>query len=434
MILIYSSPISNRVKYTFNLVFNQILGVEIEWTSDLSFFKNSILPKISYHFQPIQNEIHFHILPFLLENTISPQNIIVKKWHNLPAFFYHNQLNAALPFDPFAMIFYLVSRYEEYFAKDLDQHDRFKATASLAYQHDFLELPLVNNWAIEIKKIIQKHYPDFFFPTKKFQFTPTYDIDYAWSYLHKGWKRTIGGYAKMLLKNPKLLPQRIKVQLKLARDPYFTYDLLKDWHQTYQLAPIYFFLVGDYGEFDKNTSIHNKPFQSLIQQIEAENSIGLHPSYQSNQHIHILKKELKSLNAVANNSIIKSRQHFLKLALPSTYQNLIKVGIQTDYTMGYAENIGFRASIATPFYWFDLSENEITTLQIFPFQIMDVTLKNYLKLSPELATHATKRIIDNTKLVDGHFISLWHNNSFSEQEGWEGWRAVYEKMLINATS
>ena len=33
------------------------------------------------------------------------------------------------------------------------------------------------------------------------------------------------------------------------------------------------------------------------------------------------------------------------------------------------------------------------------------------------------------KAVDGHFISLWHNETWSDYQQWKGWKTVYERML-----
>ena len=130
--------------------------------------------------------------------------------------------------------------------------------------------------------------------------------------------------------------------------------------------------------------------------------------------------------------MLLSRQHFLKLTFPNTYRHLIQVGIQSDYTMGYADNIGFRAGIATPFYWYDLENEAMTNLKIYPFQVMEVTLKEYLKLSPEEAIVYVKPLIEATKAVGGTFTTLWHNSTLSETEGYEGWRRVYEAILEEA--
>ena len=44
-----------------------------------------------------------------------------------------------------------------------------------------------------------------------------------------------------------------------------------------------------------------------------------------------------------------------------------------------------------------------------------------------------KNIINQVKSVNGTFISLWHNESLSDQKRWKGWRRVYEEMIKYAT-
>jgi len=426
MILIYSNQITPRFKYTFQLVFKQVLGQSIEYTNDKIVFKNAQIPKINYSSFPISDDIFFKNTTILFENNIQKQEIEVRNWKHLKAFFFHNHQKSILPFDPFAMIFFLVSRYEEYLSTDRDIHDRFQASSSLAFQHDFLEEPLVDQLAFVIRDILQSKYNHLEFMISSFSITPTYDIDYAWSYLHKGWKRTIGATMRDAIKSPKNFIQRLQVMFLNKTDPYFTFDYLNNFHQKNDLNPIYFLLVGEYGMYDKNISIKNEAFQQLILQLSDQHSIGIHPSYQSNADVKTLQQEKEQLTSLLKSKITRSRQHFLKLKFPDTYQNLIDIGIQSEYSMGYAERVGFRASIARPFFWFDLTTNRTTDLQVFPFQVMDVTLKNYMKLSPSLAILKTKEILEKVEAVQGHFISIWHNNSLCEQDGWEGWRTVLE--------
>lgn len=71
--------------------------------------------------------------------------------------------------------------------------------------------------------------------------------------------------------------------------------------------------------------------------------------------------------------------------MPETYRLLVHENITNDYTMGFADDAGYRAGTALPFPWFDLILNKKTTLFVHPFVIMDTTLKNYLQLSPEEA-------------------------------------------------
>jgi hypothetical protein len=65
--------------------------------------------------------------------------------------------------------------------------------------------------------------------------------------------------------------------------------------------------------------------------------------------------------------------------------------------------------------FYDLSKEEETELKIFPFQIMDATLNKYLKLSENEAISNIEKIVNKVKEVNGTFISLWHNESLSNQ-------------------
>ncbi|NJM16655.1 MAG: hypothetical protein HC896_15980 [Bacteroidales bacterium] len=108
------------------------------------------------------------------------------------------------------------------------------------------------------------------------------------------------------------------------------------------------------------------------------------------------------------------------------------MGIKEDYTMGYAGAPGFRAGTCRPFYFFDLTENKETELLVVPFQVMDGTLRNYMKSSPEESIKIIKQLIDKVAEVGGTFVSLWHNESLSEWGPWKGWTQVYEEMLEHA--
>jgi hypothetical protein len=111
---------------------------------------------------------------------------------------------------------------------------------------------------------------------------------------------------------------------------------------------------------------------------------------------------------------------------------LIENDILDDYTMGYASQPGFRASICTPYYFYDLDVERETPLRINPFAVMDGTLKDYMDLTPADAFEIIDNLITEVKKVNGVFISLWHNESLSDKLRWKGWRNLYEKLLEKA--
>ena len=124
-----------------------------------------------------------------------------------------------------------------------------------------------------------------------------------------------------------------------------------------------------------------------------------------------------------------NRFHFIKMRFPFAYRNLANTGFTEDYSMGFPEEPGFRAAIARPFYFYDVLEDKKTDLKIIPFQVMDMTLMEYRKLSPESSDEIIISIINDIKRVGGLFVSLWHNTSLLETGEFIKWRRTFENML-----
>ncbi len=432
MVLIFTKRITSRNKFTFKLILLDILGLDYQLTSNKQEFERFSGPKFSYCRQTMGEELFFQSTGLLFETGIVVQELQSLNWKGLNVF-YPTHKNSALPFDPFAASFLLVSRYEEYLPHIKDKHGRFAAHQSLAYQHNFLDTPVVNQWALEILSILENRFGKLQRKAPHYSFLPTIDIDNAWAFQHKGFIRAGAGLIADLI-NLKFqhFSQRLLVLCRLQQDPYDTYDYQLELIEKYKLNTIFFFLLGNYATFDRNVPYQNKHMQSLIKFIADIGEIGIHPSYASNGASPILLQEVHRLSGILHQEIHNSRQHFLKLNLPQTYHRLIECDITDDYTMGYAELPGFRASIASPFFFYDLDLEVETSLKIHPFAIMDGTLKDYLKIEPNQAAEIIDPLIQKVKAVDGTFISVWHNESFAENERWKGWRRVYEDLIEKA--
>ena len=226
---------------------------------------------------------------------------------------------------------------------------------------------------------------------------------------------------------------RYQVMRGKQPDPYDQYQHLERLFKKHDLDPVYFFLTGRLGPYDRNISSSSQKFKVLVKTTSQEFKIGIHPSYASNILTDRIQEEINKLAKISGKEIFRSRQHFLKVQLPYTYRNLMHMGITEEYSMGYAEQIGFRASIANPFRFFDLESNKRTDLIVYPFQVMDVTLRDYLSLKPGEAIDKIAGLIDHTRAVGGTFSALWHNESLSEWEDWTGWSVVFNRMLEMAT-
>lgn len=429
-LLIYTPQITPRIKYIFNFIFREVLRGDIELTSIAAQFNHYSGPKFSYAENPLGNELFFKADGLLNKNNIEPQNISITDFGSEKAPFAVK--NSALPFDIFTASFYFVSRYEEYLPYTPDEHLRYPAKRSLQYELGLLKVPVVDQWAIILKNLLLNKLDNLHFGSKKFEFIPTIDIDRAYHFKSSGILKNTARLLQAIVKgDTERLGNIINTGLGKRKDPFDTYQFLHQIHQKYGLAAIFFFLLSYKGDKAHDINIH--PNDGLLQKLIVDTAkvakIGMHPSYASNSDVMKLKEEKELLEAILHKTIDISRQHYLKLHLPKTYLQLIKAGINHDYTMGYASQVGFRAGTCTPFFWYDLQLEKQSHLKVHPFSVMDTTLRKYLKLSPNQAMVLVNSLVESVKMVDGPFYSLWHNESLSETGHWKGWKEVYEKML-----
>jgi hypothetical protein len=429
MLLIYVQKIIPRIRYVMQLYFGELITTEFEITDDAARFQSFHGARLNYSHHRFNDECFLFAEDILNESGIHEQKISIGAWKGIPTLF-ARESPGDFPFDPFAAAFYLVSRYEEYLPFTPDQHGRFPDKENTGVKEGFHEVPVVNHFAMWLKELLQERYPELSFKNPSFEFRLTYDIDFAFAYRGKGFMRNAGGLAKSLVKlDGKELRARAKVLLKHEPDPYDTFKFQFSLHQKFSLKPIYFFLLGDYGKLDKNISWTRPDLQSLIKEISKNYEIGIHSSYASNDQPEKVKTELRRLKTISGKKVTRNRQHFLILKFPDTYQTLLANEITEDYTMGFASLTGFRAGIASPFRWYDLSTEETTPLRIFPFAVMDASLHYYLKLSAEHALAKTKSLLHEVKKVNGFFQFLAHNDLLREHAHWNGWRTRFAELL-----
>jgi len=428
-VLLYSEFDSPRLRYILNWMFGEQLGITCRLTTDLDHWNSFEGAKINYSASRNSNG-SLQIIPhaILKEADIRPQSLSINRWKHSTILFY-NQPGSKVPFDIFAAAFYLLSRYEEYLPNEKDKHDRYRPEQSVAAQFSFLQQPVVDEWVFHLGKILEQQFR-IQLPGKPFHFIPTYDIDIAWKYLHKGSKRTWGGLFKDLVALKwNEATERMAVKAGKKKDPFDCFEWLDDIHKEYHLQPIYFMLLGQTSAFDKNADPHSEAMQQLMQTLARQYSMGIHPSYASHKNAVILKSEIEILKETTLKPVTQSRQHYIKFTLPETYETLIAQGVSDDYSMGYASDNGFRAGTSNSFLWYNLKGENVTSLRVHPFAFMEATNKFYLKQSPEAAWQEWERLWYSVKNVNGTFISIWHNYILGTDKAAKGWRELYIKAL-----
>lgn len=427
--ILYTHSNSPRLQYIVGFIGSVLKAAPFAITSSIEEFKSYNGARINYSDSKITDtEIWIKPHTLLFEKDVKAQIIECFDTNGHKAFF---KTRCDLSFDILAASFYLLSRYEEYLPYTKDMYGRYAFENSLAYKEGFLSVPLVNIWLQHLRQAIKNKFPAFITFHSSFTFLSTYDIDIAWSYRHKGWWRNAGGLLRSLLSGQlSLVKERMQVLRNKQKDPFDSFGWLHKLHERYKLKPYYFFLVPEKrGRYDKNIDPSCKAMQDLIRDHIIRYPIGIHPSWKSGDDVSSLTKEIAFLSKINGSPVVSSRQHYIRFNLPDGYRRLIGNGIQFDFSMGYGSINGFRASVASPFYWYDLEKEQQTTLMLFPFCYMEANSFYEQKFTPQQALEEMRSYYTTVKSVNGYFIMIWHNSFLGTDKLYSGWRDVYEHFV-----
>lgn len=417
MVLIFSQHISPRLTYVLDFVFKS-KNLDYEVTQSVDEFINRNVYKVNYSSIDLVSDITIKPEGLLFETTI--RKLINIEFEPNPESWLINQSR-----DDFSIIFFFLTCYEEYYISDRDEHDRFSAKNSTLYRFNRLHKPNIDLIVIEIWNKLKLDYSSV---KSSYKSILTFDIDSAWAVKNKSKTRAIASDLKSLIKNESI-SEKHAIRKKLTKDPFDTFDDIKSLSKEHNI--ICFFLLGNWAKYDKNINWKNEELQYLINDLASTVKIGIHPSYKSYLSSSAVKSELKRLDKITNSKNCLSRQHFLKLKLPTSYEILESIGIKEDYSMGFADAYGFRAGTAFSFNFYNLRTDSESALRIYPITYMDGTLNQYLKHSIEESISIIQQLKLEVKNVGGFFIPLWHNETINNKGIWKGWKAVFDSNFDN---
>ncbi len=429
MVVIYTKRVTNRLKYIFKYIFFEYLGLEVSFNIEPR--KGDLL--ISYGPSSIKDsDLHFYAIDLLFEDFIRETTFSYEYGEMIPPAFKQKETKeGVLDYDPFAFCFFMLSRYEEYQNHNKDEHNRFSAKECIMFKSGFLKEPVVEIVIGQIKNKIALIRPDVVFKRFSFNIRPTFDIDVPFAFKGRGIKTPFLFLKDLLVGNVKGFRDRFKVLFCGTKDPYDNFEWILEQLEHLKLEnTIFFVLTSNKGGKNNPVGLNNADFIERIRSLSRKGIIGLHPSYESGESVRVLESEKQKLeNLLFQENIYFSRQHFLKLTFPETYEQLIDIGITEDCSMAFSEEPGFRAGISRPFYWFNLKRDITTNLWVHSFCFMDSTYEYEKGLSEELILKDLKTLKDNIKNVNGIMVINLHNNSFSNYLVSNNWKKIFNKIF-----
>jgi hypothetical protein len=407
-------------------VFTRILGIEVSYTTKVEDFIKHSGAKITYTKQPLQNEFFVRSNDLLFEQGINDIHINVADWEGVPCFFTAGE-NSSIPYDIFSASFYLISRYEEYLPHVKDIHGRFSPKDSLAFQNDFLRLPVVDIWANKLLDRLLERFPDLEIKRKSYKYTSIIDVSSSHCYAHRGFTRSLAGFL-LDLGNFRIrrLFKRITVWFNPKNDPYNNFAFLIDIKKKYNLNCMFFFQFASYSTYDKNVSPNNNNFRFLIKSIADYCKVSLATSYSSFNDAELLKKEKKNLEGVINRQVEYSRIRYNRVDVPQTYRDLVDAGFTDDFTMGYTHEIGFRAGTSFPFYLYDINMEVQQPIRVHSFAFHDYALHEETSMNAIL--DKVRFLYQEAKKVNGEMISVFSNELLGSEHNID-WKGAYETII-----
>ena len=308
--------------------------------------------------------------------------------------------------------FFFISRAEETYNTERDNHDRFLAQYSLLGQNNRLQIPSLDEHARLLLKLLNLPMPSPGFG----HIYLTHDIDAISQY--RSLRGALGGIKRGETK-------AVLAALKdIHNDPLYTFPWLMEQDARVPDAEVIYFVKRTSGSgYDYPQYNHHSPDAHRLRKFLEWNkvTIGWHSSYYGVGSIEQRSKRRDELSV--------HRSHYLNCSIENM-RKLVALGITDDYTMGFADQAGFRLQTSRAVLWIDPERMQLTELVLHPLIIMDVTLssKNYMALDQVEATYVCQQLIDKVRMHNGDLCLLWHNTSINQTDYH---KSLYPELLLS---
>ena len=368
MILIYCNKTSPRIEYIFNHIFNLILNKKFSITNSRSEFIDFNGYKFSYANAPISEELFFQSNGLLEERGLENHEVKIFVWDNLKCFFRVGQ-KSAIPFDIFSAIFFLLSRYEEYMPHSRNKYTQFSHVESVAYKENFLEMPLIDIWIEKLVSILKNKIKlkckiDSSNKTETMIITSLLPYKYINKYPFESFMIWIKNFIKLNLWE---VIEHLLVLLRIKIDPWEIDNKIKQILLTSKTKVLLFFSFSSESFFRDETPKTNENFKKYIKQVHDNFLIGLLPSNNALKEPKTFEMESLNISRLVHIRIDKVLLQAGLRKISEDYKSYISLGYVNDFSMGYTDAFGYRASTCSSFFFYDLSNETKTKLLVTPY-------------------------------------------------------------------
>jgi hypothetical protein len=362
---------------------------------------------------PLRDQIPEFVIPFCPKDRVN---------NGGPLFIRNGSDEIRCSTDLLASIVYSLSRAEEVAGKPRDSHDRFPAAESVATKEGFLDRPIVDEYGFALAEALHQMLPGWTPQSRRFRVKVTHDIDLT------GMPFNVRSAVGHFLKRRKPMAAAWDV-LSVVAEVQPAY--LRSVHEVVRLARSHglhsatYWKASAHTDYDSGYDPRQPRISKVIQSLgESGVELGVHPGYYTYRSLEELGKEVDCLKRIFGKTKLGGRQHYLRWH-PESWVDWEKWGLSYDSSVGFAEAPGFRAGTSLPYRPWIIQKNRQANLLEIPLILMDVTLCDYMKVSPGSGYEIAAKIISRCKLVGGVFTFLWHNSTLLDPR----YGNLYQQLL-----
>lgn len=347
--------------------------------------------------------------------------------------------NAMLHLDIFGAAFFMLSRYEEAASARRDEHDRFPASASLAYRQGFLGRPVIDEYVEILWAAIARLWPRLERKARRFRIRVSCDVDHPYHPGASSFPRMLKRMAGETIRGRSVAHAINPVRNYLAgrngdwrSDPYYyTVDWMMDVNEKAGNTVAFYFIPEITDKvMDDTCPIDDLAVKAMMKRIDGRgHEIGIHPGYRtynSRQRIVTGKDKLRRLldQERIRQKIRGGRQHYLRWSTrtPALWE---AAQLEYDSTLGYADHAGFRCGTCHEYPMFDLHLRVELELRQRPLICMECSVITYMGHGcTESALAEMRKLKNAAQRFGGDFTLLWHNSFFEADQAKEIYREV----------
>lgn len=356
----------------------------------------------------------------------------------------HGQNPFAALADDGSVIFYadilaaallMLTRWEETIIAERDTHDRFPASASVAYRQGFLNRPVVDEYARILGSWLEHLLPVWTMPRPTLQIALSHDVDHPVRWLTP--RKVLSDvyvcmrdqYSPFNAGHTLFRGVQVLLNETYQHDPYFrALETLANVSEKHNLKSSFYFMGSTGGPFDSGYNPCQTPTKDFIQAIIARgHEAGFHPGYETYLNPARFQAEKQRITEAIGSQPTGGRQHYLRFRVPDTWRIWEASGMQYDSTLSYADHEGFRGGTCFDYPPYDLEQDRQMNLIERPLIVMEGSLEHYRGLDVVQAEKSIHDLATKCHWVGGRFTLLWHNSSIHHYPN--TWTEMYLRVV-----